>query len=161
MSLSARRRLVNSKEDCTAEVQHSENHPFDIFSIFNDRKDQVIKTRYEARHRVRRRRKVSAFASMSGDWELSRIIIMGDRFINMVCMGTLKTLVDQSVCLADTALAAPSSIKASKPTYRVNTDAPAWRIVAGNIAAGATAGAVVEAGSSHGPTLHAPDRSVA
>ncbi|BDA42467.1 probable mitochondrial carrier protein PET8 [Coccomyxa sp. Obi] len=47
--------------------------------------------------------------------------------------------------MSDSALATPSNIKASKPTYRVNTDAPAWRIVAGNIAAGATAGAVVEA----------------
>ena len=74
-------------------------------------------------------------------------IIPGDMFINIMFNVTVKTLVDQGVVLADTALAAPSSIKASKPTCRVNADAPAWRIVAGNIAAGATAGAVVEAGT--------------
>lgn len=153
MSLSARRRLVNSREDCTAEVQHSQNDPFDICSIFKDHKKQATRTRKEARHRVRRRRKVSVFASMTGEMEFFRIIIAGGIVVRLLRIHTLKTLFDQVVALADSALAAPSSIKASKPTYRVNTDAPAWRIVAGNIAAGATAGAVVEAGTSHAPAV--------
>jgi hypothetical protein len=149
MSLSACRRLVNSRGDCKAEANFVETQHFDLLNIFDEHRKQLTEPRPKSRGRIRRRRRASAFASMSGeylpfpkswDWHITR---------NMTSISLCSKSMSpeyRRLC-ADKALATPSSVTASKPRYVVDTGAPAWRVVLGNIAAGATAGAVVEAGA--------------
>ena len=158
MSITAREGGLRSEDSCASPASEL----LDFLKGAGDQLVEAVQSRHKHRSPGRRKRKPTAFASIGGMASTAG----GDTAKRTVCTALLYTVTyisfnpHHSYAGSSTARDGPKlGTQRAAPVFALASagetsmqpfGAPAWRVALGNMAAGATAGAVVEAGALQG-----------